>query len=652
MAISRNTSIKCLAAMALLTTAGTSAAEGIQRRHYVMKKLMPCGTVTAIAPAGRYVWFGGWSLRPGEEHGLARYDKRARKWQLFLESEGVIADEINTLAVDGEYLWIGSNTDWLWNRGPHRYNPKDHTNKRFDKAEGGLPYWRVRDVAVLDDALWVATMGGVARYDKKAQTWRTYSMETGDLASNFTICIRADEQNVWLGSYSGLEVYDRKTGRWKLFDSKNSVFPSAVQDIAADKDKVWFLSPPAIITYSRRSRQFSEWPVYHEPARQSTLRSIEVTDDAVFLGSESGLHVWDKQTGAWKTYDSRNGLISDYVHTLAVGSDYAWCAADSGRGISRFDRQRGRWGSFRYRERSPSNHIYSLVSDGSHLYVGTLGSGLWKYDIRRDHWQDLNLLYKYGSHNFVYLGEKSPAKFSDIKQMVPQEGRIWMATNHGLCVHDPETEEDFEVLSPKSFPMLCLAPFAGKWLCGGRRDGLRTFDPKTGTWEDIGKKTGMEKRVVAVQPDLDAVWITDGREACRLVPETGERDRIKGVPERGIRSLLLHKGKLWIGTAGGLWIYDTQGQTLEQIDDAKLPSPIVLTLSEARGRIWIGTQGGLASCTHDQGDWRAWTKDDVLAYNVVSAVTGDPDYLWVGTMGGGFSRLSGLGTMSRRSPEE
>ena len=109
---------------------------------------------------------------------------------------------------------------------------------------------------------------------------------------------------------------------------------------------------------------------------------------------------------------------------------------------------------------------------------------------------------------------------------------------------------------------------------------------------------------------------------------------------------------MWIGTSSGLWVYDTQGKTLEQIDDAKLPSPIVLTLSETRGRIWIGTEGGLASCTHNQDDWRAWTKDDVLAYNVVSAVTGDPDYLWVGTMGGGFSRLSGLGTMSDRSPEE
>ena len=89
-------------------------------------------------------------------------------------------------------------------------------------------------------------------------------------------------------------------------------------------------------------------------------------------------------------------------------------------------------------------------------------------------------------------------------------------------------------------------------------------------------------------------------------------------------------------------MYDIKEKSAREIDKARLPSPIVLSLSYARGRVWIGTEGGLASCTSAQADWRTLTKDDQLVYNVVSAITGDPRHLWVGTMGGGFTRLMGM----------
>jgi len=633
--------VKCAAAIALLWAGGISRAEGILHRHYRMKKLMPCGMITAIEPAGRYVWFGGWELRPGEEHGLARYDKRTRKWELFLESEGVIADEINAIAADGEKLWIGSGSDWRWNRGLHLYDPKKQTSRRFTQKDG-LPHWRVRGIAVLDDDVWIATMGGVGRYHKKTGTWTPFTKKGGHLAGDFTTCVYADDAHVWVGTYGGLEMYDTRTGRWRSLNKQNSLFRSAVIDIAGGEEKVWFLTQHRVITYDRTSREFSRPPILAATVRESTLRNIEVTQDKVFLGSERGLHVWDEQAETWQTYDSRNGLLYDCVYTLAADEDCVWCVDKLGRVASQLRRRAGRWSHFHYREGSPSNHIKSLVSDGSSLYVGTLGNGLWEYDVRRNRWTNLNLLLKSRQRSYNYRGEKTPIKFSHITQMAIREGRVWMATNHGLCLHDPAAPEDIEALSPESYPMLCLAWSGGKWYCGGQRDGLRTFDPRTRTWADLGKKIGLEKKVAAIQAGANALWVSDGKNVFRFASGTEKLTRINAPPKGGIKALLLHDGKLWIGTDHGLWTYDTEKNSAREIDRAKLPSPVVLTLAYARGRICIGTHAGLASCTPDGGDWRTWTKDDLLVDNVVGAVAGDAQYLWVGTMGGGFTRLTGV----------
>ncbi|NQT18924.1 MAG: hypothetical protein HQ592_04405 [Planctomycetes bacterium] len=645
--MSRGFAARCLATITLLLVAGSARGEGVMHRHYTMKKLMPCGMVIAIETAGRYVWFGGWALRPGEDHGLARYDKQTDEWKLFLESESMIADEINTIVADGERLWIGSGSDWRWNRGLHLYDPLEHTNKRFT-VKDGLPYWRVRGVAPLEDAVWVATRQAVARYDRKTRTWKAFSRSSGHLVNNFITSIHADDRNVFVGSFgageihNGLETYDMKTGRWQNLNKQNSLFRSAVTAIDGDETTIWLLTQHGLITCDKWTRKFSNWPINHQPAKDSNLRNIVVMQDKVFLGSDTGLHVWDKETGEWQTYDSRSGLRYGNVYALGADEDYVWCADKLGRGISRLDRRRRRWEYFHYREGSPSNHIRSLVTDGTTLYVATLESGLWKYDIRRGRWTNLNLKLKSGPVRFHYRGEKTPVKYGDIRQMILHDGRVWMATNHGLCLHDPNGEVDIEVLSRENFPMLCLAFFNGKWFCGGQRDGLRTFDPETEAWDDIGKRIGLSKKIGAIQPGADAVWLSDGRKVYRLAPDGKTAAPVGAAPEGKISSLLLREGKLWIGTDHGLWTYDIKAKSAEQIDKARLPSPIVLSLAYTRGRVWIGTEGGLASCTGAQADWRTLTKDDELVYNIISAIAGDSRHLWVGTMGGGFSRLMGM----------
>ena len=640
------------AMLAVLLLSAAANGQNVLRRHYTMKKLLPCGTITAIEQAGRYVWFGGWALRPGEDHGLARYDKHENRWELFLESEGVIADEISTIAADGDRVWIGCMSDWPWNRGLHLYGPDDHSLTRHDRADPGLPHWRTRAVAVIDNEVWAATMGGVARLDKRTGTWMSFTQEAGKLSSNFTTCILADSRSVYVGTFAGLDVCNRTTGKWRNFTTENSILPTAVTDIDSDDTRIWLLAVPGVFTFDGRTGELAEWPIHHSAARQSTPNNIEITGDAIFIGSDAGLHMCDKRTGQWKTWTTRQGLLSNQVMTLSADDDYAWCVHEMGLGISRLDRRTGTWDYFRYREGCPSNHIYSLLSDGKSVYAGTFGSGLWKYEIDRDEWINLNRLLKNGDYRFSYRGEKSSIKFSDIRQMLLHDGRVWLATNHGLCVHTPGAEEDIEVVSQESFPMLCLAEHGGKLLCGGQKQGLRTYDPKAGTWDDTGKRLGLDRRIAAIQAGDDAAWLSDGERVYRIRENDAKPAAIPQAPAGGIKALLLDRGVLWVGTDHGLWAINAKNDSAAEIDKSKLPSPNVLSLSVARGRIWIGTDAGVAAFTPDRQNWLVFTRNDLLVDNNVSCVTSDSGYVWVGTLGGGMTRLAGIAAITQMAEEE
>ncbi len=72
-----------------------------------------------------------------------------------------------------------------------------------------------------------------------------------------------------------------------------------------------------------------------------------------------------------------------------------------------------------------------------------------------------------------------------------------------------------------------------------------------------------------------------------------------------------------------------------------LPDEHVFALAADGDRMWVGTEGGLA--LYENGGWHSWTEADGLPWNVVtgiavSPVTGD---VWLATLGGGLVRFTG-----------
>ena len=76
-------------------------------------------------------------------------------------------------------------------------------------------------------------------------------------------------------------------------------------------------------------------------------------------------------------------------------------------------------------------------------------------------------------------------------------------------------------------------------------------------------------------------------------------------------------------------------------EEGGLPNDHIFSVTADGDRVWVGTEGGLA--LYENGRWRSWTETDGLPWNVVSDIavsqkTGD---VWLALFGGGVARFSG-----------
>ncbi|MFQ5738997.1 MAG: two-component regulator propeller domain-containing protein, partial [Acidobacteriota bacterium] len=117
---------------------------------------------------------------------------------------------------------------------------------------------------------------------------------------------------------------------------------------------------------------------------------------------------------------------------------------------------------------------------------------------------------------------------------------------------------------------------------------------------------------------------------------------VAGVPQNSVLSIVqTADGYLWLGTQEGLVRFDgVQFTVYDKANTAQIKKNWVRTIHEDRkGNLWIGTYGGGLSRLRD-GVFTTYTTQDGLSSNNVFAIDEDAEgNLWIGTYGGGLSRF-------------
>ena len=353
-------------------------------------------------------------------------------------------------------------------------------------------------------------------------------------------------------------------------------------------------------------------------------------------------------------YSQEHGLSNNQIHSI-LQDKKGWMWFGTSQGVCRFDGYK--FTVFKNdADDSTSlrgNLVRAIFQDSKgQLWMGTENGGLNKYNREKENFTHVfgsgpqaplrdvsvtsiqedksgNLLVGTENRLYVIKDEKAYSEirpsnlssFSDYFRVLRTDpsGRIWMGTNHGLYVYDFKTNRAEKIRLPQ-----VASANEEIWEILIDDDGTAWI----GTYSNgafVVNQSTLEARHIDIDPD-------------------NERSNT-------VRSISKDKnGKYWIGTRGGLYIYEKlKGATAYYYHEEREPKSLVnnsiqCIVHDLKGDVWIGTRNGINFLIEERqnihgfksmpGDNRYLNSSEIYAFWVDPS--GD---IWVGTESGGINIL-------------
>jgi ligand-binding sensor domain-containing protein/signal transduction histidine kinase len=485
----------------------------------------------------------------------------------------------------------------------------------------GLPDATITSILQTDDGyLWLGTETGLVRFDG-VRFSSLDDMNRGSLKHNWVRTLWEDRQHgLWIGTNDAGLIHfddgvateyspdadlaranvqclvpDRQGALWvctsngvaRLAGGKLAVFRT-VEGLASNNVRAACAAPDGTLWFGGDSPELSSWTgsgfVSHRLASMPSYGTVRAmlcsADGSLWIGTTNGLI--RLKDGRESLFTARNGLADDWVYCLLQTADKAlWIGTKNGFSRLRNDVIE----SFRTEDGLSQSTVYSMYEDreGS-LWVGT----------------------KHGLNQFLdgraipyTVSEGLPSNDTG-PVLQDRSGTVWIGTlGAGLCRFQE-----------------------------GRCSALTTKDGLAGN------------SVYSLAEDRDgSVWVgTDaGLTRLRDGRVDGTYTTAQGLPGNLVRFLLRDPSGLWVGTSGGLTLFDG-GKFIRPGGARQASLPAFLGGGEdGSGHFLAATEAAVS--VYQDGAFHGFAPEN-MPLREVDTVYADPQgLLWMGTLGSGLRLL-------------
>lgn len=499
-------------------------------------------------------------------------------------------------------------------------------------TENGLPQNTVRDLRQTRDGyIWIATLGGLARFDGKRFT--VFSKVTQpEMQSNRITVLHEDQVgHLWIGTEEGgLLRYNK--GVFTCWTSKDGLPGNFIDRIDEDETGsiLIFTDQGAVQWWGGR---FTSLPLTYQaiiPSSPLVLFSRYLS--FALRPDTTGFRLFNR--GRWEHLPPPFGTAIGTTHPfgkilpgqIADTRGRLWFNGAAGAGY--YTQHGAQWEAI---VAPPTKgHPFYLDQKGRYWTITQTGVALEK---------DGNVMpLALQGVNWWY------------RVLEDREGNIWLGTyeNGLLRLLEP-------TISPLPLPgrpteryvYPLLESRAGNvWISAGEAglaqyaNGQFTHFPLPGAKKNKDISSFYEDRDGSLLVGTYLYGITRLRQGQWRKDEELSA-RIKGRVDVIFRD---RQGDLWFGGQNGLDCQSASGQWAHYGPDNGLPTKHVKTLLEdSAGRLWIGGIGCLA--LWHKGRFSTWTKANGLVADRIIALHEDSDHrLWVGAAESGLYRLQPTGT--------
>jgi PAS domain S-box-containing protein len=254
-------------------------------------------------------------------------------------------NSVNAFFEENDFLWIATGG------GLDRYNKRDDTFKHYvhdplnKKSIGSDAVWSVDKDK--QGNLWVGAWdGGLNRFDYTTETFEHYYNDPEDTTSigsnNVFSVVEDDSGNLWIGTMGGgLNMFDRKKRVFTRYLVSNSdIHSNYIQAVIEAKNgDLWFPNSSSFTRFDTKTKKFE---IYTHSEDDSTSLSsnkvISIFGDSkgnLWMGTDAGLNLFHESSKSFTCFQIDNGLPDNSINSIQE-DDKGNLWIGTNKGLSKF----------------------------------------------------------------------------------------------------------------------------------------------------------------------------------------------------------------------------------------------------------------------------------------------------------------------------
>lgn len=520
---------------------------------------------------------------------------------------------------------------WLLGTGPMSGasggTPVDDSySARVWQAEDGLPENRVVGVVQSPDGyLWVATQGGLVRFDGVRFQRVDLAGAPGTIAGTMRVLIQDRSGRIWLAKEEGGRVFCFEGAQVRMLTPDQGLPGNEAQrSMAIDGEGgLWVsYSSGKLICYHPDGKVQVFTPRDGLPGGGGVCWLASGRDGILWFAKGSRVGVFR---------DGRFNVLENFgsaaLQIAPARSGGIWICVN--QRILKFDQgvetmELGKIIPAEVRDRSGLEPTVLLEDRSGAVWVGTISAGLYRCD----------------SNSVVRVEVSNPGIFSLAED---REGNVWVGTRGG-GLNQVRRRMTSMINSASGLPFeavqsVCQDATGALWAVGD--NGVLARGQRT-TWT-IQSPTdgGPEAYVTCVAADTNgAVWIgTRGGWLYRWAEGRFQNLNLRdSLQQKSLRSLLVARtGDLWIGTDSSDVLYRLRGDKLQSFNLPPGRRFVRAMAEDVAGNFWAGASDGLLVRVTGEALVDETAQSASLSIRCLfGAPNGD---LWIGYAGAGAGRL-------------
>ncbi|MEX0904904.1 MAG: two-component regulator propeller domain-containing protein [Balneolaceae bacterium] len=218
---------------------------------------------------------------------------------------------------------------WLGTAGNGIFRYKDGVVTKYSRSDG-LPNEIVLSVFGTEQAIYVATAGGLARFNLQSNHFDKSYTQSDGLASNIVQSVFKDSKdNLWVAARSGgiHTIHEDQVTTIKLpQELDNATFLSFFEDVHGD---IWLGSDGAGVIRIESGKKLSFYTILQGLPSNIVHSFYEDMDGDLWLGTAGGLAYFEEEQ--FHVLESSNGLRFEEVYAIIEDDqNYVWLSSNFG----------------------------------------------------------------------------------------------------------------------------------------------------------------------------------------------------------------------------------------------------------------------------------------------------------------------------------